>query len=141
MGIKYESPGGAGPGAANAIAFAAGNFSATGAMTWTVDLADQVTYAFMLEGKKLTLWFRLLNTTVGGVVAGNNLLMKLPLGLLAALETVQDVSAAPGGSPSEGILALTQVGSNNVTLLRYAANWIAGANNTDVNGVVVVPVQ
>jgi hypothetical protein len=28
-----------------------------------------------------------------------------------------------------------------VTLLRYGANWVLGANNTDVNGVIILEVQ
>lgn len=102
-----------GPGKPNAaipVPFAASDFAATAAMTWTVALANVTTFAYVLEGKKLTLWLRLRNTTVGGVVAGANLTFKLPNGWLAALETVHSVIAAPGGLASEGIIAFTQVG-------------------------------
>lgn len=138
-GVNYD--GGGGDPVNVDIPFAAANFGATGAMTWTVDAADVRTFAYSLDGKQLTLTFRLVNTTVGGVVAGNNLTIKLPNGMLAAQESAQCALCAPGGSPSEGSIAFAQVGNNLLTILRYAANWIAGANNTDVNGVVIVKVQ
>lgn len=48
-----------------AVAFAAGNFTGNGAMTWTVILAGQSTFTFSITGKTLTVWFNI-SGTVGG---------------------------------------------------------------------------
>jgi len=51
------------------IAFAAGDFTASGSMTWTVASGDQVTRKFYIKGRCVT-YNALINTsTVGGVVS------------------------------------------------------------------------
>jgi hypothetical protein len=140
MGVSYDGGGGGGP-VNKDIPYVAGDFGATGAMTWTVDAADVHTFSYSLDGKMLTLTFLLANTTVGGVVAGANLTIKLPNGLLAAQETAQPCLVAPGGGATEGGIAFILAGSNLLTILRYAAAWIVGVNNTDVNGVCIIKVQ
>jgi hypothetical protein len=133
--------GGRGNPVAIPIPYNAADFSASAAMTWTVDAIDVVTFSYLLEGKKLTLWWRLTNTTVGGVVAGANLLIRFPNGLRAAMETVQVTAAAPGGAAFEAVLAFTQVGLTTFTVLRFSAAWVLGVNNTDVSGILTVMVQ
>jgi hypothetical protein len=139
MGISFGG-GGASPLFAD-IPYLAANFGATGGMAWNVDLADQLTFAFQLDSKLLTLMFKLSNTTVVAPVAGNNLTMKLPNGLLAARSIAGCALAAPGGGALESIAVAATSGSNLLTILRYAANWVAGVDNTSVQGVFIVPVQ
>jgi hypothetical protein len=50
------------------VAYSAGNFAAGGAMTWTVDAADQKTYAFWLKGNTLFFEFDIRTTSIGGVL-------------------------------------------------------------------------
>lgn len=140
MGISYEGGGGGGPVNVD-VPFVAGDFFATGAMTWTVEAADLQTFSYSLDGKILTLTFTINTTTIGGVVAGNNLQMKLPGGMLAAKKAVMSCLASPGGGALESVAITTTIGSNVLTILRYAANWIAGANNTGVSGVFICQVQ
>jgi hypothetical protein len=123
------------------VPFNATDFSATGGMAWTVEAVDVVTFTYVLQGKLLTLWLRTRNTTVVAPVAGNNLQLRLPNGMAPAIETVQLWFAAPGGGASEQVLINCQVGNPLVTILRDAANWVAGVNNTDVGGVLIVMVQ
>ena len=114
------------------IPYVAGNFTATLAMTWTVDLADQVTFRMGQLGRMIWLNIRLRNTTVGGVVAGANLQILIPGGFTARNDTIFPAIAAPGGAASEGVIGFIAAASNQILVLRYAANWIAGANNTDM---------
>jgi hypothetical protein len=123
------------------VPFNATNFAATGAMTWTLTAPDQATYSYVLNGKILTVFVQLNTTTVGGTVAGNNLTIKMPNGVLAAKTVAQCGLGAPGGAATEGIIVSVTTGSNLITLLRYAANWIAGADNTSVNFVATIPIQ
>jgi len=122
------------------VPFDATNFGATGSMTWTVGSADQVTYQFAILGSLLFIWLRLLNTTVGGTVASQNLTVKMPNGLKAAKTFAAPFLGSPAG-PTEGVIIATTAGSNLLTILRYNANWVAGSDNTDVNGWLVVPIQ
>ena len=140
-GIQYGAGGGGDPGAAIPIPFAATDFGATGGMAWTVAPANVTTFSYVLEGKKLTLWLRTKTTTVVAPVAGNNLTLKLPNGMKAAMEIVEVWFAAPGGGALEQVLIATTVGSNLCTILRDAGNWVAGVNNTDVGGTLVIMVQ
>jgi hypothetical protein len=116
------------------VPYDANNFGATLSMTWAVDLADQVTYQFIQSGSFLMIWLRILNTTVGGTVAGANITIKLPNGLKAAKTSAFPFLCAPGGGASEGCIIATTAGSNLLTILRYNANWVLGSNNTDING-------
>jgi len=123
------------------VPFNATNFAATAAMTWTLTAPDQATYSYVLNGKLLTVFVQLNTTTVGGVVAGANLTIKMPLGLLAAKTFAQTGIGAPGGAASEGIIVSVTSGSNLITLLRYSANWVLGADNTSINFTAIIPVQ
>lgn len=113
------------------IPYVAGDFTANGAMTWTVDAADIKNWAFTLQGRIMRLWFRSITTTVGGV-ASNFLFIKLPLGKTVAREFITVITAAPGGAASEACLAFAAVGATQITLLRFGANWVIGVNNTDL---------
>jgi hypothetical protein len=118
------------------------NFFGTGALTWTVDLADQATFSFQLiAGKLMTLELQLNATTIGGTVAGNNLQVKIPNGLLAAKTVAAPCLAAPAGAATEDVIASLTAGSNIITILRNAANWVVGANNTSVNLLLTFPIQ
>jgi hypothetical protein len=114
------------------VPYVAGNFTATAAMTWTVDLADQITFRMGQLGTMLWLNIRLTATTVGGVVAGANLQILIPGGFTVRNECIFSALAAPGGGVSEGTIGFATAGSNKITVLRYATNWVLGANNTDV---------
>src|SRR3990167_787127 len=46
--------------------FSAGDFTASGSMTWTVDAGDVVTYAYTIINKVMTVLFYIDPTTVGG---------------------------------------------------------------------------
>lgn len=50
-----------------AVTYAAGNFTASGAMTWTVDAGDQIVLAYTIVGRSMHLSVRLDTTSVGGV--------------------------------------------------------------------------
>jgi hypothetical protein len=109
------------------------DFFATAAMTWTVDLGDVDNFSYSINGKFIKLNARLINTTIGGVVAGANLQLKIPNGLLAARTITGGCLAAPAGAAVEGAIWGVVPGSNIITILRYAANWVLGANNTTVS--------
>lgn len=109
------------------------DFFATAAMTWTVDAGDVSNFSFAIDGKFIRINAQLNTTTVGGVVAGANLQLKIPGGLLAARNMAGVCLAAPAGAATEAVAWSVTAGSNIITILRFAANWVLGANNTSVN--------
>lgn len=114
-------------------AYDVNDFFATAAMTWTVDLADVANFSYSINGKFIKINLQLNTTTVGGVVAGANLQLKIPNGLLAARNIAGGCLAAPAGAATESVAWSVTAGSNIITILRYAANWVLGANNTSIN--------
>lgn len=124
------------------VVFNASDFGATGGMTWNVGAGDVREFSYAILGKLMFLWVNVQASTVGGIVAGENLTLKLPAGAQAAKIETWAALAAPGGASLEGVAVTTSsVGSTLLTILRYAANWIAGADNTSVAFGIVLRIQ
>jgi hypothetical protein len=68
------------------IAWSSGLYSGIGGMGWTVTAAQQVTYCYELVNHKMTVIFRLQNSTIGAGGFGI-LLLALPLGMYATRVT------------------------------------------------------
>lgn len=62
--------------------FAAGDFTASGAMTWTLAAGDVSTYAWVVKDRMMTVAFALQTTTVGGTL-NTTLKIKIPGGYVA----------------------------------------------------------
>lgn len=114
------------------VAHSGTNYTASGAMTWTVDLADQVTYAYKLVGKSLTVSAWVATTTVAGVVA-TQLNVAIPGGFVAA----KAMGGACGvlldnGVGVAGTVSVAAAGTVIVVQRADAGNFTASANNTQV---------
>ena len=64
------------------VAYDSANFTAQGAMTWTVDQADQQTFKYMVNDRSMTVAVVLNQTTVAGT-ASQFLYIKIPAGYRA----------------------------------------------------------
>jgi hypothetical protein len=121
--------------------FAGGNFTANGAMTWTVDSGDVTTYAYLLRGRTLFVEFDIQTTTVGGTL--NSLLnVAIPAGYtLAKQQFSAAVWASNNGTATTGLIggpaASTVLGINKSDL----TNWAAATNNTRVASSICVEVN
>ena len=123
--------------------FAAGNFTASGAMTWTVAAGNVNVYQYMVLGKTMTITFNISGTTVGGVAA-TTLQLAIPGGFLAAKAfspstfSYSDAGTAGVGQVDTG----TAAGSSTLRLLKnnLAINWTVGAG-TNVAGQITFEVQ
>jgi hypothetical protein len=114
------------------VAFAGGNFTASGSMTWTVDSGDQVTYAYKLVGKSLTVAVWLATTTVGGTLS-TQLNVAIPGGFVSA----KAMSGATGavldnGAGVPGVVSVAAGGTVLVVQRADLANFTAATNNTQV---------
>jgi hypothetical protein len=120
------------------VAFSAANFSATGAMTWTVAAAAVRTFRYSIQGRLMTLWLNVqqgANSVIGGVVAGNNLLLTLPEGRVPAFDNVATIIGVPTALPIENVAMAMTAGVSQVTILRYSANWVLGNTGIAICGV------
>lgn len=118
-------------------AFSAVNFSANGAMTWTV--ASATTYSYSLVGRTMIFSFQVTGT-VGGTP--NTLLqIAIPDGYVASQAAAHPVTVTNGGvvSISQASVAsggtVLQIGSNPAA----SANWTAGS--VTVQGQISLQVQ
>lgn len=127
-------------GAYIAVSYSASNFTASGSMTWTVDSADQATYAYMLTQRMLTIVFVIRSSSVGGTPS-TQLKIAIPGGFSPAREThnpvaILDNTTRMAGNASIGAGAT----AININKIDYS-NWSTTTNSTDVQGEIVVEVQ
>ncbi len=116
-------------------AFNAGNFTANGSMTWTVESADVVTYEYMIIGKTMFLNFSIQNTVVGGDL--NTLLwIKIPAGKTAPKRV--DFPIRASGVVGNAFIAIGEI---NISLQHTfsGGNWTAG--DTLVNGNIAFEIN
>jgi len=125
-----------------APAYAAGDFTANGTMTWTVDAGDVVQYRYRLVGRTLMVQWELVNTSVGGT-PGAALQIAIPAGLLAAgLSLSASLYINELTIRSVGVTATTVVGDTKIWLFNNAiANWALSVNQTLVYGTTIIEVQ
>jgi hypothetical protein len=79
------------------LPYNAANFTAAPGMTWTVAAGNVFVYAYMLEGKKLTLTALITNTTIGGTAAAD-LRVALPPGLTVAVYGINTAWTTQGSA-------------------------------------------
>jgi len=123
-------------------AYAAGDFTASGSMTWTVDSGDITVYAYRLAGKMLAMQFAIISTTVGGTVS-NNLRIKIPGGFTNT-KYVLSVSLNYSDNGSGNTAGFLQVGAGNTYIECYkfsVANWTLATNATGVYGEIFFEVD
>lgn len=120
--------------------YAAGNFTGSGSMTWGVDNADQ-NLKYSINRGVLILWVYIINTDVAGT-ASNELRIALPGGVLAAGGSCGIISIRDAGAQAVGF-AECGAGNGYVSLYKPgAANWtLTAGDNTDVRGVLLIPLQ
>lgn len=122
------------------IQYAAGNFTASGAMTWTVQEADQVTWSYTRVGKTVVLSFVLTSTSIGGTPS-TDLYLALPNAFVAATTAVAPVLIYDNGTPEIG-WATVAADDTKIAVHRMAGgNFTASANNTKVQGQLVIEVR
>ncbi len=118
-----------------AVAFSAGNFTGSGAMTWTVASGDQTTYAYTLHGKTMTLAFALYNTTVGGT-PDYYLQIAIPGGFTAA-RTMGGLFDSLDNSVPRLASWLVQTSGTVVLLSRADITvWTAATDTTNTVGTI-----
>jgi hypothetical protein len=124
-----------------APAFSAGDFTANGAMTWTVENGDVRVY-YWLRGRSLQVSIRLSSTSVGGTL-DTKLLMKIPGGFTAAFIGAAPAWIATNGPVREvGYAQTDSTGATQITFRRLAeGNWVADTNGTWIFSQLMIGAQ
>jgi hypothetical protein len=121
--------------------YAAGNYTASGSMTWTVDAGDVTAQRWRLAGLTLQLAFYLATTTIGGT-ASTSLFLALPAGfkVASAPRSVTPIWVLDG----TGAGAQIAIVAGNATLLELQrmnqGAWPLGINNTYLSGNVAIEI-
>lgn len=122
--------------------FAAGDFTANGAMTWTVGAGDVATMRYVLRGRTLTVAFVLATTTVGGTPNTTLYIGAAEYGgfTASAFQYANPVFIFDNGVRATGYALIaasdTKIGVNRTD----GANWTAATDNTYVYGEVTFDV-
>ncbi len=116
------------------------DYTANGAMTWTVPNAGVVMLSYFLVGSRMFLDFYVPGTTIGGVV-NTTLRIKIPDGYFAAQFTASNpCRIVDNGVPATGLafVAAGAVGVGNILGIQRedSANWTASAGNASVQGQI-----
>src|SRR5690349_16842334 len=127
------------------VDYDAANFGGSGAMTWAVDPAGQVTFEYTLAGKRLEVAFVIRVATVGGVV-DTTLTIAIP-GLDARgnpFVSARDMTEAAvfyddNGTKGIGVARVYEGGRLIEIKKATGANWTAGTNW--VEGRIVLEVR
>lgn len=126
-----------------APSFSAGDFTGSGAMTWTVRSSDVGTFTYTLVGLTMTVAFQVNTSSVGGV-ADVNLRIKIPGGFTAASTMWQACSVNDNGAGFAVAMAQVVSGGTQIVIWKDATltgNWAASVHLTQVQGTITFAVQ
>jgi hypothetical protein len=114
------------------VTYGAGNFTASGSQTWTVDSGDVGTNTYW-RFEKAIVWALTIDTSSVGGTPSSDLKATIPLGLIAAKTIIVPMPYLDNGTYGNGI-AIATSGQTVVRLLKNTAgtNWTASTNNTSI---------
>lgn len=129
------------------VAFSAGDYSGSGAMTWTVDSGDVVGSVkglwFQIIGKSMTVAFHLETTSVGGT-PDRFLYIKIPASKVPAFRAYNTFLYYDSVAWTAGQLSVANLGAGlNYLRLEHIdnGNWPTTTNGTYVLGQITFPIQ
>lgn len=124
-----------------AVTHAAGNFTASTG-SWTVDVGDQIEFAYTLVGKTMTVAFDIQTADVSAGTA--ELRIAIPGGFTAARVAWNPIFIQDNGITSTGI-ADVAAGGTYIRLRRFSTafgNWTAtSGDNQSARGQITFPIQ
>jgi len=123
-------------------AFAAGDFTANGSLTWTLAAGDVGTYEYTIVEKKMTVNWELLTTTSGGVT-NNTLQIKIPAGKVAAKNTYGWMMwTETNGAPFTLGFCKVAAGGTNILIFKIGiTNWGLVTDLLSVYGTITFEIQ
>jgi hypothetical protein len=120
--------------------FDAGDFTASGSMTWTVESGDVVTYAYTIIGKKMTVAFIFNTTTIGGTPS-TNVKIKIPASKTAAKLMVTIAKMFNNGVWSNGFCNVVASGDYIGVYNGDVTSLTAETDLTGVRGIITFEIN
>lgn len=122
------------------VPFNAGDFTALGAQTWTVEAGDVTTFKYIVSGKTMTIVFNIVTSSVGGTPA-NQLLITIPGSFVSTNETWNPYSVFDG----VGKIGIAVVGASGTTIILFPdavqSNWSGSTNTTITRGQITFEID
>ena len=120
-------------------AYAAGNFTGSGTMTWAVESGDIFAYQYWLKGRTLFINYDFENTLPGGTLSGE--LRFNTFGFTIGNAVTYPTYANGGGEGFRITIAIARSGETYVRIFRNGAfaNWVAASAN--VQGQLFIEIQ
>jgi hypothetical protein len=121
-------------------AFNAGNFTANGSMTWTVDAGDVNTYEYLIIGKTMWIIFDIQTSSIGGSLS-NSLRLTIPESKVAAKNAYGHVNFILSGVFSNGFCR-ANAGTTYIDIIKGdASNFPSQTNAARVSGQIFFEIQ
>lgn len=121
-----------GDGIWQSVPFAAGDFTASGGMTWGVAAGDVISFDYMSYKNTLFLAATLNATSITAPLS-NQLFVKVPNAFIAASTNIFKCRLSDNGTERDDAIAFCVSGGTNITIQRASAiNFLAAVNTTSV---------
>ncbi|HUS88635.1 MAG TPA: hypothetical protein VMW91_04555, partial [Desulfosporosinus sp.] len=119
-------------------AYSAGDYTAGGSMTWTVEAGDANVFKYTIIGKIMIVTFSIITTTVGGT-PDQNLNIKIPASKTATNYTWYFCFGVDNNARTE---IRFRVNGTNIEIYRNdGSNWAASTNLTSVYGTIIFEIN
>ena len=127
-----------------AVTFAAGNFTANGAQTWTVASGDMLVNRYQVVGKTLR-WQLGVNTSTVGGTPNTQLRATLPGSKLAASRSIGFARVSDNGAAV--VVSVWYAGAAGDSYIAFyttvaaSGNWAAATDTTTVEAFIEIEIQ
>lgn len=129
------------PGVWTSPAFAAGDYTANGAMTWTVASGDVATYEYLIVNKTMTVNFAINTSTVGGTL-NTTLKIAIPASKTASKQVFNALGVLLDNlSRVTGSCSVAASGTTINIDRTDAANFAASTDNTYAKGSITFEIN
>lgn len=124
------------------VPYNAGNFGASGSMTWTVDAGDVLMNRYLRLGKTVIWSVYLFTTTIGGT-ASNQLRINLPIVAATAAKTQFNAAATYIGDGGANVPGIIDTGGGTyITISKQnLANYTIAANGCHLAFTLILEIQ
>lgn len=120
--------------------FSAGDFTASGSMTWTVAAGDVTTYAYIVNGKMMTVMFSIVTSTVGGTPS-TALRIAIPASKTATKQTANPCYIVDANTATTGFALVSASGTTIGISRTDGANFGASTNQTNLEGQITFEIN
>lgn len=118
------------------VVYSAGNFTASGSMTWTVTSGQQLTYSYILSGHVMTISFAISPSTLGGTPS-NYLYIAIPAGKTAIKKTANAI-AIYNNSTSQLGTVFAVAGQSKLYITKADGSNFTLDSTTDITGQITI---